>query len=217
MKPKEKRTLERKQVYDRRRLEIIQAARLVFSSAGIDSTKMTDIADKAEMGVASVYRYFNTKSELVIEVGIDYCREMMHKLRLSEAFDRKNGMERVTELLEWLTRLSREDTGFITFLQQFDFYFSVKENRHPRLCDFEEEISKFFPFWFDAVEKGITDGSIREDVSVFDFAALVFRSIVSLQQRVLTRDYILPIDEKLDRTNQMDMLKEMIICYLSKK
>lgn len=217
MKPKEKRTLERQQIYDKRRLEIIQAAKLVFHTNGIESTKMTDIAEKAEMGVASVYRYYNTKSELVIEVGIDYCRELMTAFKPSGAFYQSSGLQRIQELLDWLVDLCYENPGFITFLQQFDFYFSVKENRSPRLVDFESEISKLFPIWYSSMEKGVEDGSIRGDLSVVDFAALVLRSFVSLQQRVLTRDYILPLDESLDRRLQMSMLKDMVISYLTKK
>jgi AcrR family transcriptional regulator len=217
MKPKEKRTLERKQIYNKRRLEIIQAARLVFNSNGIESTKMTDIADKAEMGVASVYRYYNTKSELVIEVGIDYCREILRSLRLSETFYNKNGLERISELMDWLIDLCYKNPGFITFLQQFDFYFSIKENQNPRINEFESEIMKLFPYWYDSMEKGISDGSIRHDLSVVDTVALIIRTFVSLQQRILTRDFILPLDESFDRQLQMRMLKDMVISYLANK
>lgn len=215
MNPREKRTQERKQIYDKRRLEIIQAARLVFHSNGIENTKMTDIAEQAEMGVASVYRYYKTKTELVIEVGIDYCRELTKVIKLSEAFNNKNGLERISELLDWLVSLCYENPGFVTFLQQFDFYFSINENRSPRLKEFENEISKFFPLWYASMEKGIEDGSIRADLSVVDVVALILRSFISLQQRVLTRDYILPLDESLDRQLQMSMLKEMTILYLT--
>ena len=36
----------------------------LFSKEGIDNVTMNNIADKAEIGVASLYRYFSTKEEL---------------------------------------------------------------------------------------------------------------------------------------------------------
>ena len=215
MKPKEKRQLERTQIYGKRRLEIIQAAKAVFNVSGIENTKMTDIADKAELGVASVYRYFKTKPELVIEVGIDYCREMVRKTCLSENFSEKSGIKQISELLDWLHTESVRTPEFFIYLQQFDFYFSNQDNRHPRLEEFQTEAFKLFPHWFDAIKKGVADGTIRKDVSSFDVIALIMRSYTSLQQKVLTRNHILPIDNQIDRNTQLEILKEMIISYLS--
>lgn len=215
MEPKEKRKLEREQITAKRRLEIIQAAKCVFCLNGIENTKMTDIAEKAEVGVASVYRYFNTKPELVIDTGIDYCRSLLINIKFSDHYDSKPGIDQVAELLDWLIGLYHEAPEFVDFLQQFDFYFVLKENDHPRLCEFEDEISKFFPVLFDALNKGTKDGTIRGEANNLDTGALIFRSFVSLQQRILTRDYILSIDEKLNREKQLNILKEMVLNYLS--
>ena len=84
MNPKEKRELERHELSNKRRSDVLQAAKRVFDSKGIESATMSDIALEAEMGVASVYRYFNTKPELVIETGIDYCRDAI----ASQPYDR---------------------------------------------------------------------------------------------------------------------------------
>jgi AcrR family transcriptional regulator len=215
MKPKEKRSLERINAQSKRRLEIIQAAKTVFHQKGIENTKMTDIADAAEVGVASVYRYFNTKSELVIEVGIDYCKNIFSNIPLSDID--KRGIDQLSDLLDWLISLFYSEPDFISFLQQFDFFFVLKENYHPKLSEFETEVFNYLPRFTDVFEKGAKDGSIRADANNLDTITLIFRAFISLQQRVLTRDYILALDETFNREKQLAVLKEMILCYLSAK
>ncbi len=49
--------------------DIIRTASALFLKQGIDSVRMTDIADAAGLGVASLYRYFGTRTKVVIEAG----------------------------------------------------------------------------------------------------------------------------------------------------
>ena len=64
---RQKRRLELENFKNQKMEEVIASALKVFLKKGIDSTKMTDIAAQAEIGVASLYRYFKTKPEIVVE------------------------------------------------------------------------------------------------------------------------------------------------------
>ena len=215
MNPKEKRELERQQLSNQRRSEVLQAAKRVFHSKGIESATMSDIAQEAEIGVASLYRYFNTKPELVIETGIDYCRDVIASQPHRSADAALSGLNQVRALLNDLLRICEERQDFLIFLQQFDFYFANKENYHPRLAEFEPAIFPLVSPWFDAMECGLRDGSIISGIQSVDAVALILRSFVSLQQRNLTRDHILSIDERFDRNAQLGMLFDMVIHYLA--
>ena len=46
---------------------VLDAAFELFSTRGIDSVAMTDIANKSKIGVASLYRYFETKEILAVK------------------------------------------------------------------------------------------------------------------------------------------------------
>lgn len=216
MDPKSKRELERITREKERRLEIIQAAKIVFYSKGIDNSKMTDIAGEAEVGVASVYRYFKTKSELVIDTGLDYYKCIFNTVQFSHDFEKKAGIDQLTEILDWLISLFYSAPDFLCFLQQFDFYFFNKENYHPRLDEFEKEVMGYFSLFTDSINKGMKDGTIRNDINEIDITTLIVRTFVYLQQVDLTRSHILSIDEKISIEKQLQILKEMILCYLKK-
>ena len=217
MEPKQKRQLERDQVSQKRRQEIIQAAKVVFDRMGIEDSKMTDVADEVEMGVATIYRYFNTKAELAIETGIDYVNEILDYFSPVNSRE-ASGLKKVEKMIDRIIELYHEKPQFVRFLQSFDFYFSSSEKNHPRLADFESAILKLHPFLLDALVEGRKDGSIHTlESRDKDMAALIFRSLIDMEQRILTRDYVLELDQKMDRDFELQVLKEMILDYLTKK
>ena len=60
----------RKEKKDSRIQAIIECTFGLFSENGIENISMNDIAVASKIGVASLYRYFQTKEELAIEVAI---------------------------------------------------------------------------------------------------------------------------------------------------
>ena len=52
----------------RRRAEILVAGKLLFSRQGYSATNMQEIADQAQVGIATVYNYFGTKGGLLAEI-----------------------------------------------------------------------------------------------------------------------------------------------------
>mgnify|MGYP000405825816 CR=1 FL=1 len=69
----------RKHQYQQRYKRILSAALTLFCEKGIEETSIEDIAGKAEVGPATVYRYFETKAEVAIQGGILYWREVSEK------------------------------------------------------------------------------------------------------------------------------------------
>ena len=70
MTASEKRKEEQQENRQKRETVILDCAYQLFASQGIENTAITDIAEKAEIGVASLYRYFKTKEEIAILCGV---------------------------------------------------------------------------------------------------------------------------------------------------
>jgi AcrR family transcriptional regulator len=56
---------------ERRRQEIIAAAREIFSAKGFNSATMEEIASKAELSPGTLYLYFKNKEELHTSLSIN--------------------------------------------------------------------------------------------------------------------------------------------------
>lgn len=77
MDAKAKRRLALDQQIKARKEDIIDATICEFIENGIDNSKISDIAKRAEVGTITVYRYFETKPKLVIECATKlWSREM---------------------------------------------------------------------------------------------------------------------------------------------
>ena len=55
---------------DERSAKAVEAAKNLFLERKIDSVRMTEIAERTGIGVASLYRYFETKENIVISAAI---------------------------------------------------------------------------------------------------------------------------------------------------
>ncbi len=59
----------------KRRKRIIQAATTLFQTKGYADTTIGDIADQAEVGVGTIYNYFTSKNEILLNLVADICIE----------------------------------------------------------------------------------------------------------------------------------------------
>jgi len=57
----------------KRRKRIIQAATALFQQKGYVDTTIGDIADQAEVGVGTIYNYFSSKNEILLDLVADIC------------------------------------------------------------------------------------------------------------------------------------------------
>ncbi len=72
---------------EKRKIEIINAARKVFSSKGFNSSTMEEIATEAELSPGTLYLYFKNKEELHTSLSIEilkYLTEEMQKVVAEE-------------------------------------------------------------------------------------------------------------------------------------
>lgn len=212
-----KRKIEMNDQKEKRKEEVIEAAVKVLKEKGIEKSKMADIAEKAEVGVASVYRYFKTKPELVIAAGTEFWREeidsLYHNLN-SLDFDELNGLEKINRILNVFLILFQEQSDFIRFIEEFDNYI-VKEQIHPdKLQTYEKGIIDLKPVMFEALKQGKEDGSVRKDIDDDEFYVTITHSLMTLCQKLTLRGTILKSDKEIGSEVQIRLLIEMALVYI---
>ena len=95
----------------------------LFSKEGIDNVTMNNIAEKAEIGVASLYRYFSTKEELAIQ-----CATKMWQIEKEKAngffttneYLEKTGIEQLTGILDYFEKSFDSTQDFYRFIYYFN-------------------------------------------------------------------------------------------------
>ena len=64
---------------ERRERSILSATAELLELKGYNNTSIEEIADKAEVGVGTVYNYFHSKAELVLELSKQWTTEILKK------------------------------------------------------------------------------------------------------------------------------------------
>ncbi len=96
------RTLSKEQ--QARRARLLQAARELASDGGYSAVTMHDVADRAGVARATVYRYFSSKDHLLVEVAADWA-QLIADVRVPT----EGAAERLSVLLEVLVDLAADN------------------------------------------------------------------------------------------------------------
>ena len=189
--------------------EVLQAAKEVFFERTFEKATMKDIADKAEIGIASVYRYYANKQSLVLAVAIDYLQKDIHfnTIELSGS-----GIEKTAQVLDSVCRIIEASPRLILFMEQFVNFLMVTGGEEG------EEYRKLFfeavPQLKDVITQGILDGSIRKDIEAEGVSECLIDIIFIMAQKHYQRAVILRQEDKLLENKQIILYKEMVINYL---
>ncbi len=137
------------------RSEIIKAAQELFLSKGYDNTSITDIMNLTGGAKGMFYRFFESKEQLMQELG----NQMFFENNPFEAVkDRSdlNGLQKIRELLA----LNQSDREREAMNQQ-----AVSILKDPRILSAAVEANRrvLTPLWFELLEEARQDGSIETE------------------------------------------------------
>lgn len=217
MEAKEKRKLEREKQAESRRQEICEAALQQFVENGIDNTRMEDVAKYAEVGPATVYRYFENKQNLVAECAAGFWSRQVEQMQPQLDAIRasgKSGYEQVEALLKMAGGLYRTNPVWLRFLEQFDNYVVREKIPKDKLTAYERGIFQTQDIMLDAIWAGQSDGSIHKELDGKSFCVTIIHAITALSQKLLMRGDVLQSDHDLDAETQIRMMVEMALQFI---
>ncbi|SFU88704.1 transcriptional regulator, TetR family [Clostridium sp. DSM 8431] len=217
MQPVDKRKVEFEQSKKKRMEYIVEKAAEIFCAQGIDNTKVTDIAKAADVGVASVYRYFKTKSDIVIQVGIKFWTniraEFVRKIE-EDDFINQNGLEQFKDLGNIFFKLYNDYPQFLKYLHDFDSYIVKEKIEKDRLKEYEENILFIKELVVKYIEKGQADGSIKDSIDAEELYFTTTHTLMSLVQKLSLSGSVLESDIRISGEKQIKMISNMILEYI---
>jgi len=216
MTPTEKFNNEKSELKENRINRILSSAFELFAVKGIDTIVMTDIAKKAEIGVASLYRYFETKEEIAIRTAIwawNTQKEYILPEIQNPAFEKLSGIEQLKIILGLFTKLYENQQDFLRFIYFFDSYAVRQQIETKRLQDYELMIATVQNVVKQAIVKGLEDKSINpnfmgcEDNLYFTLMHAMFNTA----QKMSLANGLLEMDQKVSGSSQLNLLTDLLI------
>ena len=188
----------------------------MFLKHGIEAVKMTDIADACGVGVATLYRYFGTKTAITIAAMTYLWTDLKEKFRgvfESHAFLSQTGSKRIYDLMKMYLQLFDKHPDFMRLLGEFDLMLIREEVPKAALYDYERSVINFYPVVVDSYEAGVKDGTVRSDIDFKLFYLTFAHSMMELCKKILRGD-LLPSDDFAEGKTELNMLIDMAMSYL---
>lgn len=195
---------------------ILLAAFSLFSHNGFDAIAMTDIAKEAEIGVASLYRYFETKDEIAIRTAM-WAWESQKKLIMpilnDTGYYAKSGIEELEEIFDLFCKLFQNEPDFFRYIYFFDAYIVCQKIDSERLIPYQEVIQSVQTVIGNAIHKGIEDGSISKDYKDNEKQLYfsLMHTLFSVTQKLTLTGKMLKMDETNDGVQQLKLLGKILL------
>lgn len=189
---------------------IVETALALFLEQSIHNVTVRDIAEKAGIGEATVYRYFSRKQNIV-----QAAAEKLEKEVLSHYFrpmPEKSGAGRLTAFYEVYLRVFRDHPEFYRFVREFDSYLLSEGISSSE--EYAAGIDKFYDYFMEAFRDGVADGSIKnkEDPRIFYYATT--HAMLELCKKLSIAGDIVRQDSTIERVDEINELKRVILLSL---
>lgn len=226
-----------------KRDQIITASMELFLETCIEDTSMEEIAKRAKVGAATVYRYFSTKIELVIEtaqcywknVGQKYIRELKEYTEQSVTEEKsdaeigteegekyplpvtKSGAEQLQKIMDIFCSIFAEQRGFLKFLQEFDVFVKKYQISGEGLANYETGILNLKPYMTNALKAGQRDGSLVFDCSVDEMYFSLTHAMLALMEKLSVAGDILLSDQIVAGDLQVSVISRLLLNGMKKR
>ena len=196
----------------------IEVSSQMFLRNGIESVKMTDIADECGIGVATLYRYFGTKTGITIATMThlwEELKKMFGDVFDSPVFKKQTGLKQCSDLMRMFIVLYEAHSAFMKLLGEFDLMIIRENVPKDKLVDYEKSVLNFYPVFESAYLAGLEDGSVRE-IENFQLFYLSFAHSFMELSKKLIKGEILPSDDFSVATKELETVINAAVYYLKK-
>jgi len=182
---------------ERRRQQIIVAAKRVFSSKGFNKTTMEDIAKEAELSPGTLYLYFKNKDELFSSLSLRILQYL--NIRIEQVLNNEENLDseqQIEALREAMYDVYEFDS--VMLINMFHLQSSeTLKNLSPELLSDIKELSRSFLITMSKIfEQGTSKGVFidRHPVALADIAWSIFSGVILWEEskRAINneRDYL---------------------------
>ena len=196
---------------------ILETGFAIFAEHGIDNVTMTDIAKGAGIGISSLYRYYNTKTELVLAIGTWAWQRYLEQAGTIGNVEKKTryAAENVALSLDTFLDLYRNNKDLLRFNQFFNVYLQSEQIPLEKTEVYQTLIRSLEARFSRTYEKGQRDGSIRRDLS----KGQCFSTLLHLMLATVTRYAVglVYINRETDVERELTVQKDLLLSWLCEK
>ncbi len=193
-----------------KRKRIQDAAFRLFVQAGIESVSLEEVARASGVGIATVYRYFGSKLDLVMAINMEQWKGALDGF-VSSGTERRDwtGAQLFAFYLDSFLILYRNHRDLLRFNQFFNIYVQRLNGEDGKVDAYSHMIDGLGETFRKAWMKGGADGTLRTDIPwEYAFSTSLHLMLAALTRYAVGLIYQMPAgsDPKAELRALRDML-----------
>lgn len=189
---KEKKRKNGKQNSSDTRMQIIEAAKILFATKGFHQTTVVDISKSIGLSEAALYEYFKGKEDLLLEIPDLWVSELLEDLE-SHLFGIKGAENKLRKYLWWYLRRIE-----ISPLDAKIVYLNLKTNAKFLKTEVYLNVKTLYSFPVSIISEGIKNGELRSDLDPQAARDIFISTMDHLIMRWLLKDMSYPLFENIE-------------------
>ena len=202
-----------------RRGRLLETGFRLFAARSIEAVKLTQIADEAGLGIVTLYRYFKTKPDLVIEIGTALWRKYyveVEKTYAARGGEKMSAAEEMEFFLDSIIELYRSHKDVLKFNRNFDTYVKHQECTAEQMRPYNEAVEVFAHKFHVVYEKAMKDGTLDIRVSESRLFVGTLYAVLSVAGK-FAEGLVYPTEDHHNMLEELLMIKQMILGALKSR
>ena len=196
------------QMREATRQKLLETALRLFSERTIDAVNMTEIAEAAQLGTTTIYRYFDKKPDMVLEVSAWAWKQYIKTSAPAADTARRTAAENFELYLDSFIDLYRNHRDILCFNQYFNAYVKREGLPQDRLKPYADVIEALEERFHRNYLRGQQDGTLRTDIPEKE----MFSASLHLMLAAVTRYAVgLMYDAGIDPERELALQKELLL------
>ena len=198
---------------EKRRKEFLEKGFELFSEKSIEAVTLQNVADASGHGIATLYRYFTSKSHFLVEMASWKWGEFFkqnRKRRPSESFDGMTAAEMLEFYLDSFLEVYRNHRQLLKFNQLFNVYLrseGVNEEHQTIYLGLMKPATDLFHLIY---EKAKLDNTVRTDIPESEMLSTTLHLMLAAVTRYAVGLVYEP-KEGFDDMKELETLKELLM------
>lgn len=201
---------------ERRRRQILAAGFKLFSEKGIENISLQAVADAADVGIATLYNYYQNKVKLCIAISAEVWKKVLEEnigFKDGNIIVPDSAYELVELYFDLIIKMYKETPEVLRYSGNYKT-FICREN--VKFDMFKEQFHVLKPvtdMFHIAYEKAKVDKSIRTDIPESEMITTVALSALGMAERY-AQGLVWNMNEKQEYTNELLHLKNMMLAWI---
>ncbi|CQR47257.1 HTH-type transcriptional repressor KstR [Paraliobacillus sp. PM-2] len=193
---------------------IVSAAEELFIKHGLDTVQMKDVASAAGIGIATLFRYFPKKDQLIVAVATKNLKRTMDDLSVIVQAN-KTAYQRLEDVLDYLFKKQTTNKhAAIKFREAFESYASFTKEPIADIHDYIDIQKQIIQILQPVIEDGENDGTIRKDIPIKDTITTIINAYGTFASNIILKESITYTEAHFTPERQQQILKDILLSYV---